>query len=96
MFVEHVDNRIEGDFNRVHWHDLNKINDAIISLISNVSGKAESVPFISVDSENRFQIGYRISTLLCDLDFDFQLLILNFLSEIIKIDNLSGDLLTKT
>ena len=53
MFVEHVDNRIEGEFNRVHWHDLNKINDAIISLISNVSGKAESVPYISVDSENR-------------------------------------------
>ena len=92
MFVEHVDNRIEGVFNRIHWHDLNKINDAIISLISNVSGKAESVPYISVDSENRSHIGYRISILLCDIDLDFQLLILNFLSEIIKIDNQSGDL----
>ena len=92
VYVEHVDNRIEGELNKLYWHDLTKINDAILSLISNAGGTAESVSCIDRDGKNGAHVGYRISILPCDIEIDFHSLVANFLSEIFKSDGLSGDL----
>ena len=32
VYIQKIENRLEGEFNKVHWHDLNKINDAILSI----------------------------------------------------------------
>ena len=71
---------------------MTKINDAILSLISNAGGTAESVSCMKNDEKNKSYIGYRISILPCDIEIDFHSLVANFLSEIFKSDGLSGDL----
>ena len=95
LYVEKIDNRLEGEFNKVHWHDLTKIKDAILTLISHAGGKVESASCIDHDEKNRAHVGYRISILHCDAEIDFHSVVTNFLSEISKNDNLSGDLLNQ-
>lgn len=92
VYLEHVENRYEGRINNINWGNLNKLTDAILSLINKTNGKAQSVAYLCREENDKFRIGSRISILSGDLSIDFHSLVTTFLCDIIKIDNQSGDL----
>ena len=94
-YVEHIDNRIEGNFNKLYWADLNKITDAILNLVDTNCGKAEAVSYFTVNGTNKLLIGNRISILPDDVNIDVKPIVTTFLRAITKSDNFSGDLFTQ-
>ena len=95
VYVEHVDNRIEGDLNKVVWNDLDKITDALINIISAVDGKTEAVSYYSTGEKNTVRVGKRIAALFDPEKIDIELLATTFMREITKHDDRSGELFSQ-
>jgi len=92
LYVEHIDDRIEGDLNKVVWNDLDKITDALVNIISAAGGKTEAVSYFSICERNTVQVGKRITTQFNENNIDIEPLTTSFLREITKSDNFSGEL----
>jgi hypothetical protein len=92
VYVELIDNRFEGDLNRVIWSELDKIAFALVNIINNAGAKAEAVSYFSITEKNTVCVGKRITTISADNNIDVELLAVTFLHAITKGDNLSGEL----
>lgn len=92
VYVELIDNRFEGDLNRVIWSELDKIAFALVNIINNTGANAEAVSYFSITEKNTVCVGKRITTISGDNNIDVELLAVTFLNAITKGDNLSGDL----
>ena len=91
MHVEVIDNRIEGDLNKVIWDNLDKISDAVINMINAAGIKAETVSYYLLN-ENTVRLGKRIILLSNEKNIDVKPLVTTFLSQITKFDHYSNDL----
>lgn len=92
VYVELIDDRFEGDLNRVIWNELDKIAFVLVKIINNVGCNAEAVSYISITEKNTVRVGKRIITTSNDQNIDIELLAVTFLNSITKSDSLSGEL----
>ena len=87
-----VDNRIEGDLNKVIWGDIDKIADGLTNILNATGVTTEAIPFFSIKEKI---IGKRIKILKNSENIDAEYLAQTFHTKIIKItkrDTLSGEL----
>lgn len=98
VHIELIDNRVEGDLNKVIWAELEKIAFALCNIILNIGCKSEAVPYISIKEKNTARIGMRITVFFDPENINVEaihLLVTNFLNEISKKDNLSRELFSQ-
>lgn len=92
VHVELIDNRIEGELNKVNWNELHHIAFALVNIITNVKAKAEAVSFFSFKGNDGVRSGIRITVLLESEIIDIEPLVNSFLLEITKNDNSTAEL----
>lgn len=82
-----IEDRIEGEFDKINWGEKNKIAESIASIINATGAKADLIPYLPSKTDVNSKIGIRISISNFDGDdFKLESLLTHYISLIQKSD----------